>query len=57
MVGAAAGAHLRAICETLVGRSAEAKKRFDRAKKLLMQLGATPTIDEIDGVADQAAAL
>ena len=42
---------------TALGRHAEAAERFDAAKVLLAELGASPTIEEIEGVADQAAAL
>jgi class 3 adenylate cyclase/tetratricopeptide (TPR) repeat protein len=44
-------------CLAELGRSDEAAERLAEARKILSELGATPTIDEIDGVADQAAAL
>jgi tetratricopeptide (TPR) repeat protein len=42
---------------TALDRSGEAAERLDAARRILSELDATPTIDEIDGVADQAAAL
>jgi tetratricopeptide (TPR) repeat protein len=42
---------------TALDRSGEAAERLDAARRILSELGATPMIDEIDGVADQAAAL
>ena len=38
-------------------RSGEAAERLDAARNILSDLGAAPTIAEIDGVAEQAAAL
>ena len=40
-----------------LNRPTEAAERLASAREILVQLGATPTIDEIDGVADRAAAL
>ncbi len=40
-----------------LSRPAEAAERLAAAREILVDLGATPTIAEIDGVADQAAAL
>jgi class 3 adenylate cyclase/tetratricopeptide (TPR) repeat protein len=44
-------------CLVALGRPDEAADRFDAAKAILVRLGAQPIIDEIDGIADQAAAL
>jgi len=40
-----------------LGRPDEAAQRFGEARALFATLGAQPTIEEIDGIADQAAAL
>ena len=40
-----------------LGRANEANDQLAAAREILVELGAQPTIDEIDGVADQAAAL
>lgn len=44
-------------CLTELGRGEEAQTELTRARELLVSLGATPTIHEIDGVAEQATAL
>jgi tetratricopeptide (TPR) repeat protein len=44
-------------CLAELGRSDEAAERLAAAREILVELGATPTIDEIDGIGDQAAAL
>ena len=44
-------------CLTEVGRAKEGSERLAAAREILVELGATPTIEESDGVADQAAAL
>jgi class 3 adenylate cyclase/tetratricopeptide (TPR) repeat protein len=43
-------------CLAELGRADQAAARLAAAREILIELGATPTIDEIDGVADQAAA-
>ena len=42
---------------TALGRAEEAAERLAAARTILVELGAQPTVAEIDGVADQAAAL
>ena len=44
-------------CLAELGRSGESADRLAAAREILVELGAAPTIAEIDGVADQAAAL
>ena len=42
---------------TALGRAAEAGERLAEAREILVELGARPTVEEIDGAAEQAAAL
>jgi class 3 adenylate cyclase/tetratricopeptide (TPR) repeat protein len=44
-------------CLAELGRAPEGSERLAAAREILVELGATPTIDEIDEVGDQAAAL
>jgi class 3 adenylate cyclase/tetratricopeptide (TPR) repeat protein len=44
-------------CLTELSRAPEGSERLTAAREILVELGATPTIDEIDEVGDQAAAL
>jgi len=42
---------------TTLGRAGDAAQRLASAREILVELGAKPTVEEIDGVVDQAAAL